>query len=101
DPAPLRLLAVADVGATQVLVEPGRVRLGLPLQPPRAKLPRLGGDALEQGPAETAADPRRLDPEILEPPDFAARDQPRPADLPALRLRHVEPARAQGLRIEI
>jgi hypothetical protein len=98
---PLRHLAVADVGPAHALVEAGRVRLGLPLQSPRAALLRFRRDPLEQPAAEPAPDPGRVDPQILEPADLAARDQRRPADRASLLLGDVEQPLAQALRLEV
>jgi hypothetical protein len=58
-------------------------------------------DVLEQRAAEAAADPGRLDPEILEPADLAARDQRRPSDRPSVRLGDVEQTAAQALGVEV
>ena len=84
-----------------MLVEALRVRLGLPLQAACAALSRLGRDMLEQRATETAADPGRLDPEVLEPADLPARDQRRPADRPPVRLGDIEQAPAQALGVEV
>jgi hypothetical protein len=56
---------------------------------------------LEEQPPDAEADPGRLDPEILEPADLAARDQRRPADRASLLLGDVEQPLAQALRLEV
>jgi hypothetical protein len=56
---------------------------------------------LEERATEAAADPGRLDPEILEPADLAAQDQRGPADRSSIGLGDVDEAGAQALGLEV
>src|SRR5262249_26455577 len=73
----------------------------LPLEPARAELAGPVGSVLEEQPADAAADPGRVDPEVLEPADLAARDQRRPADRGALGLGDEDEPGAQALGFEV
>src|SRR5262245_50606548 len=100
-PSPLGDLAVAHIRGAHTLVEPVRVRLGLPLEPPGAELARAADDVLEQESAHSAADPGRIDPEILEPADLAAGDQRGPPDRRAFGLRDVHLPGPHALGVEV
>src|SRR5439155_6157094 len=85
---PFGLLVVTQVPRTHLLVEPDRVRLGLPLEALRACTLCVPRTVTKEPAADASSDPLGLDPEIREPPHFASRFQRAPADRPLTGLRN-------------
>src|SRR5712691_5218018 len=79
---PFGLPALTQVPRTHLLVEPERVRLGLPLEALRPRALCVARAVTKEATADTLPDPLGLDPETGEPPQLAPRIQRAPTDRP-------------------
>ena len=101
DAAPRGRLPIAKVATAHPLIEADRVWLGLPLEPRRAELRRSLARSLEEHLPDPAADPLRLDPEVVEHASGALRHQRRPADRAPVLLGDEDLLRRERRRIEL